>query len=257
MHDRGMTSAPPLPSRRAEVDKSGERVRAMFAAIAPHYDRLNRLFSMNIDRLWRKRTVASLPLRPGAPILDVCTGTAELALALDRRMRGAAPVVGVDFTPELLRRGAAKAGRAGRPIRLVQGDALRIPFPDDTFQAVTVAFGLRNVSDTAGGLDELIRVAEPGGTVAILEFSRPRGPVLGPLYMAFFRRILPRVGQFLAPNDHSAYDYLPESVLQFPDGRAMLDLMASRGLADPRQRILTGGIASLYTGTKPAREGSP
>lgn len=251
MHDHGRKGAPGPGS--PAVDKSGDKVRAMFAAIAPHYDRLNHLLSLNIDRRWRARAVASLPLGPGAPILDVCTGTADLALALDRRMQGAAPVFGLDFTPELLRRGQAKAARAGRPIRFVLGDAQRLPFPDDTFQAVTVAFGLRNVADTARGLDELARVARPGGTVAVLEFSRPRGPLLGPAYMAFFRRILPRVGQLLAPNPQSAYNYLPESVLQFPDGQEMLDLMTARGLSEPRQQALTGGIASLYTGVKPAR----
>ena len=127
----------------------------------------------------------------------------------------------------------------------------RLPLPGDTFGVVTVAFGLRNVADTGRGIDEMIRVARPGGKVAILEFSRPRGAVLGRLYLLFFRRILPRIGQALAPNDNDAYNYLPASVMQFPDGQAMLDLLAARGLDEVRHYPLTFGIASLYVGVKP------
>ena len=121
-------------------------------------------------------------------------------------------------------------GRRGGRVTLVEGDAQRLPVPSDTFGVVSVAFGLRNVRDTVRGIDELIRVARPGGKVAILEFSRPAGWILGRLYLAFFRHLLPRIGQALAPNDDGAYDYLPRSVLEFPDGQAMLDLLASRGL---------------------------
>jgi demethylmenaquinone methyltransferase/2-methoxy-6-polyprenyl-1,4-benzoquinol methylase len=143
-----------------------------------------------------------------------------------------------------------KAGADGR-VTLVEGDAQRLPVPSDTFGVVSVAFGLRNVRDTVGAIDELIRVARPGGKVAILEFSRPRGRILGRLYLVFFRHLLPRIGQALAPNDDRAYDYLPRSVLEFPDGRALLDLLATRGLTALRQHILTGGIATLYVGIKP------
>ena len=122
---------------------------------------------------------------------------------------------------------------------------------------MTVAFGLRNVGDTARGLDELIRVARPGGKIAILEFSRPRGAVLGRLYLAFFRHLLPRIGQAIAPNAESAYEYLPRSVLAFPDGQAMLNLLAQRGLAELKQYPLTRGIATLYVGTKPVPADSP
>jgi demethylmenaquinone methyltransferase/2-methoxy-6-polyprenyl-1,4-benzoquinol methylase len=153
----------------------------------------------------------------------------------------------------MLERGLVKVRRAGAGgrIHLIEGDAQRLPARDDTFGVVTIAFGLRNVTSTEQGLDELVRVARPGGRVAILEFSRPRGPLLGRLYLFFFRRILPRVGQALAPNDDNAYAYLPTSVLQFPEGQAMLDLMAERGLTQTRQYPLTFGIATLYVGTKP------
>jgi demethylmenaquinone methyltransferase/2-methoxy-6-polyprenyl-1,4-benzoquinol methylase len=225
----------------------------MFASIARRYDLLNHLLSLNIDRRWRRITTRMVPPTPGVPVLDCCTGTADLALAYHRAGRGASPVIGADFCPEMLRIGNAKVqktGASGRVV-LVVGDAQRLPLPHDTFGVVTVAFGLRNVADTVRGIDEMIRVARPGGKVAILEFSRPRGAVLGRLYMLFFRCILPRIGQALAPNEHGAYSYLPASVLQFPDGQAMLDLLAARGLRDVRQHPLSFGIASLYVGVKP------
>jgi len=241
------------PNEVEAVDKSGDRVRAMFGSIAGRYDFLNHLLSLNIDRAWRRFTTRAVPPVPGVPVLDCCTGTADLALAYDRAGKGRSPVVGADFCREMLLIGNAKvrkAGASGR-ITLVEGDAQRLPVPSDTFGVVTVAFGLRNVADTARGIDELIRVARPGGKVAILEFSRPRGPVLGRLYLAFFRHVLPRVGQAIAPNQQDAYNYLPSSVLQFPDGQAMLDLLASRGLVDLEQHPLTFGIATLYVGAKP------
>lgn len=251
--DDPQAAAPPSPT----VDKSGARVRSMFAAIAGRYDLLNHLLSLNIDRRWRRFTVRTVPPEPGVPVLDCCTGTADLALEYHRAGGGRSPVVGADFCREMLVRGEDKVRklRAGGAVQLVEGDAQRLPVPSDTFGVVTVAFGLRNVADTARGVDELVRVARPGGKVAILEFSRPRGAVLGRLYLGFFRHVLPRVGQTLAPNSFDAYRYLPESVLQFPDGRAMLDLLEARGLVDAREHPLTLGIATLYVGTKPARAG--
>jgi len=239
-----------------EVDKSSARVRSMFASIAGKYDLLNHLLSLNIDRLWRRFTTRTVPPEPGVPVLDCCTGTADLALAYDRASRGRSPVIGTDFCHEMLRLGRTKVQRAGADERiiLVEGDTQRLPLPSNTFGIVTVAFGLRNVSDTVQGIDEMVRVARPGGKVAILEFSKPRGPVLGRLYLTFFRHILPRVGQAIAPNRHEAYHYLPSSVLQFPDGQEMLDLLASRGLTETVQYPLTFGIATLYVGRKPTRE---
>jgi len=236
------------------VDKSGRRVRSMFAAIAGKYDLLNHLLSLNIDKGWRNFTTRTVPPEPGVPVLDCCTGTADLALAYDRAGGGRSPVVGSDFCHEMLAIGVRKVrkAKAEGTVALIEGDTQRLPMPDDTFGVVTVAFGLRNVADTVKGIDEMVRVARPGGKVAILEFSRPRGAILGRLYLAFFRHVLPKVGQTIAPNSYDAYSYLPASVLQFPDGREMLDLLASRGLADLRQHPLTFGIATLYVGTKPA-----
>jgi len=241
------------PNQEHAVDKSGRRVRSMFSSIAPRYDLLNHLLSLNIDRRWRRFTTQVVPPQPGVPVLDCCTGTADLALAYHRASGGRSPVIGADFCHEMLRLGNVKVrkARAAEQVVLIEGDAQRLPLPGDTFGVVTVAFGLRNVADTARGIDELIRVARPGGKVAILEFSRPRGALLGRLYLFFFRRVLPRIGQVLAPNDQGAYDYLPASVMQFPDGQAMLDLLAARGLCDVREYPLTFGIATLYVGVKP------
>ena len=191
-----------MANESTSVDKSGRRVRAMFASIAGKYD----------------------------------------------------PVVGADFCREMLVIGRQKVKKADAESRitLVEGDTQRLPAPSDTFGVVTVAFGLRNVADTAKGIDEMIRVAKPGGRVAMLEFSKPRVPILRGLYMFFFKKILPTVGQTVAPNQHEAYSYLPQSVLEFPDGQAMLDLLTARGLLEARQYSLTLGIASLYVGVKPA-----
>jgi demethylmenaquinone methyltransferase / 2-methoxy-6-polyprenyl-1,4-benzoquinol methylase len=237
------------------VDKSDRRVRRMFASIADRYDFLNHLLSLNIDRKWRAFATRLVAPRPGEPVLDCCTGTADLALAYDRAAAGSSPVVATDFCREMLEVGQAKVRKAGAGdrIALLEGDTQQLPVASDTFGVVCVAFGLRNVRDTRRGIDEMIRAARPGGKVAILEFSRPRGRFLGRAYLAFFRHILPRIGQALAPNTDRAYDYLPRSVLQFPDGDEMLALLAERGLTELAQHPLTGGIATLYVGTKPAQ----
>jgi demethylmenaquinone methyltransferase/2-methoxy-6-polyprenyl-1,4-benzoquinol methylase len=235
------------------VDKSDRKVRAMFSSIAGRYDFLNHLLSLNIDKSWRRFTTKMVPPEPGFPVLDCCTGTADLALAYHEAARGRSLVVGTDFCHEMLALGHDKLKRASAEgaVLLVEGDTQRLPLPDNTFGVVSVAFGLRNVCDTKCGIDELIRVARPGGSVAILEFSRPRGRVLSGLYLSFFRHLLPRIGQALAPNGEGAYHYLPESVMQFPDGPAMLELLASRGLVETRLYPLTLGIATLYVGVKP------
>ena len=244
------TAEAPVPT---PVDKSGRRVRRMFGSIARRYDLLNHLLSLNIDRRWRRFTVRTVPPTPGIPVLDLCTGTADLALAYHEAGAGQSPVVAADFCRPMLLVGQRKARRLrdGTGPKLLEADSLRVPLPSDHFGVVAVAFGLRNVADTAAGIDEMVRLARPGGKVAILEFSKPRGKLLGGLYLAFFRRVLPKVGQAIAPNDDGAYHYLPASVLQFPDGQAMLDLMTSRGLVAVEQHPLTFGIATLYVGEKP------
>ena len=235
------------------VDKSGRRVRSMFASIAGKYDLLNHLLSLNIDKSWRRFTTRTVPPEPGVPVLDCCTGTADLALEYHRVGKGQSPIVGSDFCHEMLVIGNKKVSRAGAEVvvTLIEGDTQRLPLPDNQFGVVTVAFGLRNVADTVKGIDEMIRVARPGGKVAILEFSRPTGAILGRLYLTFFKHILPKVGQSISPNSYNAYSYLPASVLEFPDGQVMLDLLASRGLTDLKAYPLTFGVATLYVGVKP------
>src|SRR5689334_417219 len=172
------------------LDKREVRIRRMFGSIAPSYDLLNHLLSLNIDHYWRWRTTRLAPPTGDGPILDLCTGTGDLALAYDRAAGGRVPIVGADFSREMLARAGAKVRRraAGR-IRLLEADAQRLPFADDTFPITTVAFGLRNVTDTGRGLAERVRVTRPGGKVAILEFARPRGRLLGRLYQFYFRRV--------------------------------------------------------------------
>lgn len=227
----------------------------MFGQIAPWYDFLNHLLSMNIDKRWRDRTARLVPAGPASlgPILDLCTGTGDLALTYDRDARGAVPVVGADFSHEMLLRAIKKtdeAGAGGR-VKFVEADAQALPFPTDTFQLVTNAFGLRNVTDTDKGLCEMVRVTRPGGRVAVLEFSKPRNPVLGRLYLWYFRYALPLVGQVISRSAESAYRYLPASVLAFPDYDALAGKMRTAGLTEVKYEPFTFGVATLYVGVKP------
>jgi demethylmenaquinone methyltransferase/2-methoxy-6-polyprenyl-1,4-benzoquinol methylase len=244
------TSTLDAPER---VDKRETRIRTMFGHIAPSYDFLNHLLSLNIDRWWRWRTTRLVPPQGDAPILDLCTGTGDLALAYDRAAGRKVPIVGADFCHPMLERAGQKAGRAGAAerIRFIEADAQKLPFPDDTFQISTVAFGLRNVTDTDRGIAEMVRVTRPGGRVAILEFSQPRGRVFGTLYRFYFRRVLPFIGQLISRSEESAYRYLPQSVMEFPDGEALAERLRRHGLTDVRWLPLTFGIATLYIGVKP------
>jgi demethylmenaquinone methyltransferase/2-methoxy-6-polyprenyl-1,4-benzoquinol methylase len=237
------------------LDKREARIRRMFGNIAPSYDFLNHLLSLNIDHYWRWRVTHLVPAADDGPILDLCTGTGDLALAYDRAGGGQVPIVGADFCHAMLTRAVAKTGRRhalGR-IRYLEADAQRLPFPDDHFQIVAVAFGLRNVADTDRGLAEMVRVARPGGRVAVLEFSQPRGRLLGRLYRFYFLKILPLVGQAISRSKDNAYRYLPASVQEFPQGEALAQCLRRQGLQDVHWRPLTFGIATLYTGMKPDR----
>ena len=241
------------PAEAARVDKSERRVRQMFGEIASRYDFLNHLLSGGTDFYWRWRTVRRVPPEGDAPILDVCTGTGDLALAYAKAGRGRVAVVGTDFTHEMLRLASAKLPAAGPAITYLEADTQRLPFADDVFQVVSVAFGLRNVTDTERGLREMVRVCRPGGRVAVLEFSLPRNRVLRGVYQAYFRHVLPRIGQILARNRQSAYEYLPASVAEFPYGEALADVMRRCGLEQVEWTPLTFGVATLYCGRKPLR----
>jgi demethylmenaquinone methyltransferase/2-methoxy-6-polyprenyl-1,4-benzoquinol methylase len=190
------------------VDKSSRRVRSMFAQIAGRYDFLNHLLSGGTDIYWRWRTARAARAASG-PVLDVCTGTGDLAFAFRRRLGSDVPIVGTDFTHEMLVLAARKdqqaSGKQQSPVMFLEADAEALPFADESFGLVSVAFGLRNVANTEQGLREMIRVCRTGGDVIVLEFSRPNVPVLGGLYGWYFRRVLPRIGQMLARNKQSAY----------------------------------------------------
>ena len=234
------------------IDKSEARVRQMFGEIAGRYDFLNHLLSLNIDRYWRWRTIRAVPPPVEGPILDLCTGTGDLALAYYRASGGRASIIGADFCHPMLVLGNAKRRSAGGigQLTFVEADAQRLPFPDDYFSIVCVAFGLRNVTDTDRGLREMARVCRPGGNVAVLEFSLPTWTPLRAVYLAYFRYVLPRIGQALARNRHDAYSYLPATVGEFPCGEALAGRMRQAGLAEVTFRPLTFGVATLYVGTK-------
>lgn len=232
------------------VDKTGSRVQQMFGEIAPRYDFMNHFLSGGVDYYWRWRTVRKVTPAGQAPILDVCTGTGDLALSYLKKTRGKTRVVGADFTHEMLQLALTK--NSSEALTFLEADTQQLPFADDQFQIVSVAFGLRNVSDTRQGLKEMIRVCQPGGQVAVLEFSIPTNPLFRAGYQFYFKHILPRMGQLLARNQQSAYNYLPESVSEFPYGKALADIMDECGLEGTRWYPLTFGIATLYTGVKPA-----
>ena len=232
------------------VDKSAARVRRMFGEIAPRYDLLNHLLSLNADKYWRWRTVRRAAPSGDAPILDLCTGTGDLALAYARRSM--VSIVAADFCHEMLvigRKKAAFAGCADR-VTFIEADAEHLPFSDGTFQLVSVAFGLRNVTDTDRGLSEMVRVCRSGGQVAVLEFSHPRRWPLSSMYRFYFRRVLPRLGQALLRNSSSAYQYLPQSVGEFPVYEQLVARMEAAGLERVKYYPLTFGVATLYIGYK-------
>ncbi|MEE2639633.1 MAG: bifunctional demethylmenaquinone methyltransferase/2-methoxy-6-polyprenyl-1,4-benzoquinol methylase UbiE [Planctomycetota bacterium] len=234
------------------VDKSSEKVRNMFGQIAPKYDRMNHLLSMNVDYYWRWYTVRKLKPVPGQPILDVCTGTGDLAISFYKKTKGKSEIVATDFCPEMLELAEKKQAKfpAGNRIRFLEADTENLPLPDDTFQLVSVAFGLRNVSDPLAGLREMVRVCRPGGKVAVLEFTMPRRQPIKWIYKWYFRNVLPRIGQWFARNDADAYEYLPETVGEFPQYKELTRLMDDAGLKETTFIPLTFGIATLYLGTK-------
>jgi len=222
----------------------------MFDAIAPRYDLLNHLLSAGIDRRWRRRMIASLRLSGRETLIDVCTGTADVALeAVPHGGRpGAARVLGVDFAGAMLALGSRKVRAAGqaRRVLLVRGDAMRIPAPDGAADAATVAFGVRNVEQTAVACRELARVLRPGGRLAILEFAIPGVPGLAAAYRWYFRSVLPRIGRLVSGHT-GAYSYLPASVGAFPPPPAFADLLRVSGFATVHAIPLTFGIVYLYT----------
>jgi demethylmenaquinone methyltransferase/2-methoxy-6-polyprenyl-1,4-benzoquinol methylase len=220
----------------------------MFGSIAKRYDLLNHLLSGNVDKRWRRvvaRRVRERLSSSSSRILDVACGTGDLSVTLFE-ITGAG-VIGTDFCRPML---AIAAGKTSGRVRLIEGDALDLPFRDGSFDAVTIAFGLRNLANVESGLAELARVLKPGGWVAVLEFSRPANAILRPLFNLYFRRVLPWLGGVVS-GSRSAYTYLPASVQKFPDQSQLSLLMEQAGLDEVRYENLTGGIAALHMGRRP------
>jgi demethylmenaquinone methyltransferase / 2-methoxy-6-polyprenyl-1,4-benzoquinol methylase len=227
-------------------DKTPGRIAGMFDAIAPRYDLLNRVLSAGMDRGWRERAVDALELRDGARVIDLCTGTADVAVAIAARSPGYR-IVGVDFAAAMLRLGLDKVASLGYAprIRLVRGDAMQIPLSSGTCDGATIAFGIRNVVAPERALAELARVLRPGARLAILEFGQPRIPGVRTFYAWYFRYLLPLVGRLVSKHQ-SAYSYLPASVGTFPPPAAFAQLIESQGFRAISTVPLTFGIVYLY-----------
>lgn len=238
---------------RALTDKEAAHERAvkeMFAGIAGNYDLLNHVLSLNIDRSWRRkvrRELADILEDPLAQVLDVACGTGDLSIELERD--AACRVIGTDFCRPMLEIANTKSKDEGMSIPFVEADAMQLGFADDTFDAATIAFGLRNLPNYEGGLRELCRVVKSGGKLVILECSHPRLPVFRELYDFYFNSILPKIGG-LVSGSSAAYTYLPNSVAKFPDQKTLAEMMGRTGFSDIKFQNLTGGIAALHSGVK-------
>jgi demethylmenaquinone methyltransferase/2-methoxy-6-polyprenyl-1,4-benzoquinol methylase len=230
----------------AGVDKTPARIAGMFDAIAPRYDLLNHVLSAGLDVRWRTRAIRELALRPGARVIDLCTGTGDLAVAALREQPSAS-VVGVDFAAEMLRLADRKIASLGlqRSIRVVRGDGMHIPVASASCDAATIGFGIRNVIEPRAALAELARVLRPGGRLAILEFGQPRLPGIRTLYAWYFRYLLPLVGKLVSKHQ-SAYSYLPASVGTFPSAAEFTRIIAATGFSQVRAVPLSCGIVYLY-----------
>lgn len=227
-------------------------VHNIFSAIARQYDFLNSLLSLRFDRSWRKFAASVSEVAPESRVLDVCTGTGELALAYADALGNSTAVVGTDFCFEMLAVGKKKVERQKRTHTFVpiEADTLQLPFADNTFDVVSVGFGIRNVSDLEGGIREMTRVATTGGRVVILEFSQPTTPLFRGLYAFYFKHILPGIGNLISKNRDDAYGYLPRSVIQFPDCDQLKEIMGSCGLTDVQFYRKTFGIVAIHVGKK-------
>ncbi|NNF29042.1 MAG: class I SAM-dependent methyltransferase [Gemmatimonadetes bacterium] len=245
-----MTVAP--EARPTQGAGRSDQVQTLFSEIAPRYDLLNHVLSMNIDRRWRRKAVRSLGWEedPEGLYLDGCAGTFDLSLELARQPGFAGRVVAADFAFPMLDAGRDKI--RGTPVDAVCGDALRLPFSDGAFSGITIGFGVRNLSDLEAGLEECARVLKPGGRLVILEFTVPPNRLVRRAYMLYFNHVLPRIGRIVSGHPW-AYTYLPESVKEFPDVKGLGMRMEAAGLAPATWTLVTGGIAAIHVGTKAGR----
>jgi demethylmenaquinone methyltransferase/2-methoxy-6-polyprenyl-1,4-benzoquinol methylase len=231
-----------------DLSKSPARIAGMFDAIAARYDFLNHLLSAGIDRRWRQRAIQALSLTGRERVLDLCAGTADLAVAAIQAQPPAARVVGVDFAQAMLRVGQRKIreGRLSDRIALVRGDATRVPLADGAVDAITIGFGIRNVENTSAACDEMRRVLAPGGRIAILEFAIPATPGVRTLYLSYFNHVLPLIGRLVSGHT-AAYGYLPASVGAFASAEEFVTILRQHGFVDVAATRLTFGIVFLYT----------
>lgn len=238
------------PEGASDPQSAARAVRQMFTSIAPRYDLLNHVLSMNVDRLWWNRTARSFAVilsQPGAQVLDLCCGTGDMTFALRRKAgKSSARILGADFSHAMLQRAGEKS--KGTELRWVEADALSLPFQDASFDLVTSAFGFRNLTDYDAGLREILRVLRPGGECGILDFSEPTG-LLGPLYRVYFKHVLPKIGTMIS-GVRGPYAYLPASVEKFPAPKEMLERMRRGGFREASWTPYTFGIAGLYRSKK-------
>jgi len=236
----------PYDSNRSKT----EQVEQMFNSIAPAYDFMNRAMTLGIDRRWRRRAVKMVAAGMPHHILDVATGTGDLAIELCRTMPEVS-VTGIDLSEEMLRIGREKMAAAGLSDRvaLQKADCLNLPFADGEFDAVTVAYGVRNFEQLSKGYAEMARVLRPGGMLCVIELAVPQSKLVRPLYNLYTRHIIPIVGRLISA-DSRAYSYLPESIAAMPQGQRMLGLMEQSGLGDARLLPLTFGVCAIYTARK-------
>jgi demethylmenaquinone methyltransferase/2-methoxy-6-polyprenyl-1,4-benzoquinol methylase len=225
-------------------------IAAMFDRISPKYDALNHLLSLNIDKVWRRKTAKAVAKSQPKTILDLATGTADLAIAL-AKCNPQAHIIGMDISEKMLEIGKEKVSKKGlaNQIELRLGDAATLPFESNTFDAITVAFGVRNFENLERGLSEIHRILKPNGQAVILEFSMPERFPIKQLYTLYFKHLLPAIGKAVS-KDGNAYSYLPLSVEQFPKPKVFLRMLAEKGLENVMAKPLSFGIASLYTSTK-------
>lgn len=235
-----------------KLTEKGRGIRDMFDRIAPRYDLLNRLLSLGIDRRWRRFAVRQLHIPKDGTVLDVATGTGDVALEIGRQTDSSVKIVGSDFTQGMLVLGKDKiaASPYGDRIMLVNAPCESMPHPSAVFDGITIAFGIRNVVDRQEGLREMVRVLKPGGRAVILEFATPLNGFFRSIYHFYFLRVLPWLGGLIS--QRSAYQYLPDSVLEFPDRDAFKSMMEDAGFVDVKVHDLTGGIAAVHVGTRPA-----
>lgn len=242
----------------ADAREKREQVAEMFDSISPSYDRLNHILSLGIDRGWRSKLIRDLVRNNPISILDVATGTGDLAIEIARSLPSVM-VTGADISKGMLDVGRTKikARNLQGRIEMIVGDSENLPFSDNNYDGVVAAFGVRNFQNPGAGLAEMCRVLKPGGFLGILEFGKPANPVFAGLYSFYFRKILPLVGR-LVSRHQSAYTYLPESVNSFPYGNAFVDLLKESGFAQAQYKPLTFGVCMYYTATKaPQTESLP